>query len=81
MTFATEVPEGLHLALDPDDALLYIADAQDHKWIVFAAPGIGDPPTWHELIVRVVCSALGVDVSAVPELDLEWNPPPERGIT
>lgn len=53
-------PEGLHLALTPDEQL-GIFDAQDVCWIIFTDGGHGDPVRWQSSIVAATCKALGIE--------------------
>lgn len=53
------LPEGLHLALTPDETPA-IFDAQDIMWIEFSDGGSGDPTDWPKNIVKSTCFALGV---------------------
>lgn len=67
------LPEGLHLALTPEQTLA-IFDAQDVMWIEFYDGGTGDPSDWPKNIIKATCSRLGVKVGIDEmgeELDIE----------
>ena len=55
----SDIPEGLHLALTPDEEP-GIFDAQDVCWITFLDGGNEDPVRWQTCIVTATCTALGV---------------------
>lgn len=52
-----DLPEGLHW-----DGRA-IADAQGVPWVLVGFGGQGDPESWRESIVQLICDALGVEAN------------------
>ena len=57
------LPEGLHLALTPDEEP-GIFDAQDVCHIIFTDGGLGDPTDWQASFIRRTCDELGISYGA-----------------
>lgn len=66
------LPEGLHLALTPDEDP-GIFDAQDICHVVFTDGGYEDPVDWQNSIVLRTCTALGI-TTAFDEMGEEITP-------